>query len=94
MKKISTSGLVAVGVYALFSIWIFHEVSICTGMFCEAGIVVTILPWILFFDYGLDKSIFGVKLNISSDFWYWFFVLLNVLILYFLFAFIQRKLKK
>jgi len=58
----------------------------CRGDFCSAGILLAVLPWFPLFD--------EVSLPVNGMTLFWILVILDTLILYFLFAAIERWVKK
>lgn len=89
LNKISTWGTVAVVVYLTLIGLLFVSALNCQGMFCGAGIVVAMLPWIVLFENGLQTPLF----ELSGMAWFWTTVSINILILYSLFATFQKWIK-
>lgn len=80
-------GLVAVGVYICATILLFFYATTCSQTFCGLMIVLTGMPWLLVLDYlGGDSYNSGVFGFIA--------VLLNIMVFYFFFAFLQTRHKK
>lgn len=94
MHKISSYGVAVVLIYLAIIAWLFYTAQNCSGMFCGAVIVVGILPWSALFEDGIPLVDF-LNAYISADhmIWYWALVILNILILYFLSAALQRWLR-
>ena len=82
MKKISVWGAVAVLLYLGFVGFLFMYVSNCEGMFCEAGVLLAVLPWFFLFDMN--------SLPVEGYALFWILVIVDMLILYFLFAALQK----
>lgn len=90
VSKISTWGVLAVGVYLAVVAGLFMVTDGCQGMFCSSGIVVAMLPWIIIWEDGLRTSFF----ELDGMLWFWTIVSINILILYFLFAALQKWVGK
>ena len=86
VNKISTWGTIAALIHLGFVVAVFMYVADCQGMFCEAGILLAVLPWFFLFD--------EISLPIDGHTLLWFLVVLDTVLLYFLFAAIQRWAKK
>jgi len=83
-------GAVAVVVYLILIGFLFVSASNCQGMFCAAGIVVAMLPWVVVFENGLQTPFF----ELSGMTWFWATVSINILLLYWIFSFIQKRTRK
>src|SRR3989344_3122959 len=87
MNRVSRWGAVAVAVYLISVVFLFIYATNCTETFCGLLALLAGMPWLLFLDFlggdSYNTSLFG-----------WVAIALNVLILYFIFATIQRWMKK
>ncbi len=72
--------------YIAFVALLLVSVQNCRGDFCSAGILLAVLPWFPFFD--------EVNLPVNGMTLFWMLVVLDILILYFLFAAVERWVKK
>lgn len=86
VNKVSTWGVIAALAYLGFVGALFMYVSDCREMFCEAGVLLAILPWFPLFDVA--------SLPVDGYALFWFFVFFDTLLLYFLFAALQKWVKK
>ncbi|MFZ2719608.1 MAG: hypothetical protein WAZ27_01930 [Minisyncoccia bacterium] len=86
VNKISTWGMAAIIVYTISVGFLFMYTTNCQGSFCGAGIVLAMLPWAIFFEDGLQTPFF----ELDGMAWFWTIVILNALILYFIFAKLQK----
>ncbi len=86
VNKISLWGGIAAVIYLGFVGALFAYVSNCSGMFCEAGILLAVLPWFSLFD--------AASLPVSGHTLFWALVILDSLILYLLFAVLERWTKR
>jgi len=96
MKNFSKIGLWASGVYLAFSVALLGYSFVCNDVGgssfgpggCELSAIFVALPWLIIFEDGiyLVGGVFltGVNFYISS-------IILNALIIYFLFAYFQRR---
>ncbi len=85
MKKLSTTGVVLVGLYALlYSIALWSAVTTCPSMFCSLYLYLVTLPWSFLLDPGLGAvqigPLYGFSLYLVST----LFFCLNACLLYFL----------
>ena len=94
MNRVSRWGAVAVAVYFALVGLLFYSATDCYGLFCGAVIIVVILPWSIIFENGIHLQFGGINIESDSMIWFWTAAVLNVLILYFIFAAIQKWMKK
>lgn len=94
MLKISPWGAIAVVVYLAFIGWLFYLAADCRGMFCGAVTVIAALPWSMIFEDGIHLQIGSVDIEADNMVWFWTAVVLNVCIIYFLFAALQKRWTK
>ena len=85
VNRISVWGIIAALIHLGFVGAVFVYVADCQGMFCEAGILLAVLPWFFLFD--------EVSLPIDGHTLFWFLVALDTLLLYFIFAALQKRMK-
>lgn len=90
VNNISKWGMAAVITYIISVGVLFTYIANCQGMFCDAGIVLAILPWAIFFEDGLETPFF----EIDGMAWFWSMVMLNIFILYFIFARLQKWIQR
>lgn len=90
-NKISWWGAASVFVYLGFVGYLFQYTETCLGMFCDVAIVAAILPWVIFWEDGFQVNLLGVNFNWDGMSWFWALVVVNVLILYFIFAWLQKR---
>lgn len=84
MSKISKWGASAVVIYALLVALLFWYATSCTETYCGLMALLAGMPWLLLFDlFGGDSYASGV--------FGWISIILNIVILYFLFAMLQKK---
>lgn len=87
MKKISTWGVAAVVVYVLFTTFLFVYSINCTETFCGLVALIAGMPWLWLLDTlggdSYNSGVFG-----------WASIILNILVLYFIFAALQQWKRK
>ncbi len=87
VNKLSTWGAAAVVIYGLFIGFLFFYATSCTEAFCGLIALLAGMPWLLLLDMlGGDSYASGI--------FGWVSIILNILILYFLFATLQRWMRK
>jgi hypothetical protein len=87
MSKISTWGISAAAVYLLLVAALFLYAKSCTETFCGLVALLAGLPWLPLLDFlGGDSY--------ASGAYSWLSIILNIFVLYFLFATIQRWVKR
>lgn len=69
--------------HSVFVAYIFNAVADCMGVFCEAGIVLTVLPWVL-----ISENLFSISFR--SDALLWALIAIDTVLVYFIFAASQR----
>jgi hypothetical protein len=94
LKRVSTWGAAVVVIYFALIGLLFYLASDCRGMFCEAVVVLGIIPWSIIFEDGISFQFSGTHIEFDNMIWFWAAVTLNVLILYFAFAALQKWLKR
>lgn len=85
MNRISAWGIVVALMYLVFSLAIYLETTNCHGMFCDIGIIIPIIPWSL-----LLPNFFWL----GNILWFWVLVIINVFLLYAIFATIEKLIVK
>jgi len=87
MKYISTWGIIAVGIYLVLVISLFTYATSCTETFCGLVALLAGMPWLLLLDLvGGDSYNTGLL--------GWLAISLNLVILYFIFAALQKRVQK
>ena len=97
MNKISTAGIIAVIIYLIFVGALFVYAANCESSFCELTPILATLPWLILSGLLDRMGYFGFEwLNNTSEHqvYFWIIVSINTLILYCLFAALQRRLNK
>ena len=88
MTGASKWGLGASGAYILFGGALFYYATHCTETYCGLVALVAGLPWLLFLDLiGGDSYNAGTFVGIGT-------VVLNGVLLYLLFAWIEKRVKR
>jgi hypothetical protein len=86
VNRISTWGLGATALYALFVVYLFSYAESCTETFCGLVALLAGMPWLLLLDLlggdGYASGIYG-----------WASIILNIIVLYFALASLQRWIK-
>lgn len=80
MNKVSMWGIVAAFVYFCVAGYLYWNAINCHGMFCDVGLGLVVAPW----SYFLGTDIV----------WFWAAAVINILILYFVFAVLQSWVQK
>ena len=94
MRSTSLWGIIAVVIYLALVGLLFYSTADCYGQFCGAVIVVAILPWSVIFEDGIHLQFGNINIESDSMIWFWTAVVINVIILYFLFSTIQKWAKR
>lgn len=87
VNKLSTWGIVGVVVYGLLVASLFFYATSCTEAFCGLMALLAGMPWLLLLDLVGGDSY-------ASGAFGWISIILNALILYFLFAALQKWAKR
>lgn len=94
VNKISLWGIIAVVMYLVLVGWAFYTAANCSGTFCGAVIIIAVIPWSIIFEDGINLQFLDVKIESDNMLWFWTAVIINILILYFLFSALQKWMQK
>ena len=83
MRTLSVWGLSAAFVYLAIVFAITYHAGNCNGLFCDVGVGLATLPLGIFVNGGLGSPVM-----------FWGLILVNLLILYVFFAFLQKRMGK
>ena len=87
MNQVSRRGIVAVAIYLVLVIFLFIYATNCTETFCGLTALLAGMPWLLLLDFLGGDSYNAGLLG-------WVVIILNVVVLYFLFSTIQKWAKR